>query len=229
MVVAGLLLVVLVGGVVAATVLREPGDDGDVRTDASAPDGGAAGEPEAVVAVTVDAVTFAVEPTEVTLRFRDAAGGELATHSTGVSGQPAPDGAGQVFVDRALLQPLPPGDLELEATLSGPDGEQTCTHDFSVLPDERLILRVALGSPLGAPDGCATIQTLDEWAAGRGNPEGESYVGLSEDEAIERASEVGARVVGRDGVDLVITMDFRPGRVNLTVFDGTVVAAMVEG
>src|SRR5690606_10728678 len=111
----------------------------------------------------------------------------------------------------------------------GPDGEQTCTHDFSVLPDERLILRVALGSPLGAPDGCATIQTLDEWAAGRGNPEGESYVGLSEDEAIERASEVGARVVGRDGVDLVITMDFRPGRVNLTVFDGTVVAAMVEG
>ena len=59
----------------------------------------------------------------------------------------------------------------------------------------------------------------------------DSYVGLEEDEALEKASanNVPARVVERDGESLPVTMDFMPGRLNLSVKEGKVSHVRVEG
>ena len=52
-----------------------------------------------------------------------------------------------------------------------------------------------------------------------------SYVGLEEGVAFEQAEDEGvqARVIRRDGEDLLVTMDFVPDRLNFTVEDGVVV------
>jgi hypothetical protein len=67
--------------------------------------------------------------------------------------------------------------------------------------------------------------------AGRTGPTGESYIGLTQAEADEQARATGltTRVVGVDGMDLAATMDFRPDRLNLMLFDGIVVAAQLDG
>lgn len=60
---------------------------------------------------------------------------------------------------------------------------------------------------------------------------GEQFVGMPLDVAISWAEENGRRWrIGRqDGVDLVLTADFLPGRVTFTVEDGVVTAATIEG
>ncbi len=57
------------------------------------------------------------------------------------------------------------------------------------------------------------------------------YVGLSEAAALAKAkqSNTPARVVERDGQPLPATMDFREGRLNLTVTDGKVTKVNIEG
>ena len=55
--------------------------------------------------------------------------------------------------------------------------------------------------------------------------EPQAYVGLTEDEAIDKAKQQGraARVVERDSEPLPVTMDLQDGRLNLTVVDGKVI------
>lgn len=57
------------------------------------------------------------------------------------------------------------------------------------------------------------------------------YVGLAEQAALDKAARERktARVVERDGESLAITMDYSPGRLNLTVKDGKVSKVQVEG
>jgi hypothetical protein len=89
----------------------------------------------------------------------------------------------------------------------------------------------AAGDAPGAGGECARVETVEEWVAHRTGATGEPYVGLGETEAVDRADAAGleTRIAGRDGVDLVLTMDFRPDRLNLLVFDGVVVAAQLDG
>ncbi len=86
---------------------------------------------------------------------------------------------------------------------------------------------------LGSADetDCAQVQSVEEWAANRTGPTGVDYIGLTEAEADARAEAAGltTRVVGVDGMDLVVTMDLRPDRLNLMLFDGVVVAAQLDG
>ncbi len=58
-------------------------------------------------------------------------------------------------------------------------------------------------------------------------PVAPDYVGLTEDEARERAAEQGRRfrVVHRDGEDFIVTADYVVKRVNAVVRDGVVVTA----
>lgn len=53
------------------------------------------------------------------------------------------------------------------------------------------------------------------------------FAGLSEDQACERAAAQNAplRVVHRDGEDFIVTADYNPRRVNISVRDGIVVTA----
>lgn len=57
------------------------------------------------------------------------------------------------------------------------------------------------------------------------------YVGLSvrEAETVAEANGVPFRVVERDGEQLMVTEDWRPGRINAVVEDGVVVSYTVEG
>lgn len=50
------------------------------------------------------------------------------------------------------------------------------------------------------------------------------YIGLEENEALEKAEGDGvpARVIRRDGEDLPVTMDFMPDRLNFTIEEGVV-------
>lgn len=62
-------------------------------------------------------------------------------------------------------------------------------------------------------------------------PATEDYVGLSEveAEALATANNVPFRVVERDGEALMVTEDYRPGRINAVVVAGVVTAYTVEG
>lgn len=59
-------------------------------------------------------------------------------------------------------------------------------------------------------------------------PQAPDYVGLSEDQARDRAAAQGRRfrVVQRDGEDFVVTADYVENRVNAVVRDGVVVTAV---
>lgn len=59
----------------------------------------------------------------------------------------------------------------------------------------------------------------------------DGYVGLtvSAAEAVAMQNEVPFRVVERDGEPLMVTKDYRPGRINAVVTDGVVTAYTVEG
>lgn len=57
------------------------------------------------------------------------------------------------------------------------------------------------------------------------------YVGLGEQAALDKAKAANkaARVVERDGKSLPVDASFQPGRLNLTVKDGKVASAQIEG
>ena len=58
-----------------------------------------------------------------------------------------------------------------------------------------------------------------------------AYIGLTEQTALDKAQAENkpARIVVRDGEPLAVTMDFMPGRLNLSVRDGKVYRVQVEG
>lgn len=59
----------------------------------------------------------------------------------------------------------------------------------------------------------------------------DEYIGLTEQAALNKAAteNKAARVVERDGESLPVTMDYMPGRLNLSVKDGKVYEVQVEG
>lgn len=59
----------------------------------------------------------------------------------------------------------------------------------------------------------------------------DDYVGLTEQDALAKADteNKSARVVERDGESLPVTMDYMPGRLNLSVKDDKVYKVQVEG
>ena len=128
-----------------------------------------------------------------------------------------------------LVQRVPAGELSLEATLQRAGGPLSCTQPFTAAAGDRLILRLQLGSAAGAD--CAQVESVEDWVANRTGPTGVDYVGLTQAEADDRARAAGltTRVVAADGMDLAVTMDFRPDRLNLMLFDGVVVAAQLDG
>jgi DNA polymerase II large subunit len=74
-----------------------------------------------------------------------------------------------------------------------------------------------------------TTETTDSMSGDTN--QAEDYIGLTvaEAEALATANDEPFRVVERDGEMLPTTRDYRPGRINATVEDGTVVAYEVEG
>jgi hypothetical protein len=229
---------VVVAAVGAVAVLG--GDGGDRHADTVAGEGpGASGaRSAATVAVVYGSETELGRPTEIIpdapeLRFRflDAGGAVLAERSWGEAFEgPAGGRPGEAVVRRGLLQGLPAGEIQLEATLPGALGPVSCTQPVTVVDGDRLILISHVGVDAGpaADLPCAVVETVDSWAEGRtGGPLGESYVGLTLAEAEAQAGADGleVRVVGDSGVDAAVTMDLRCDRLDLTVFDDTVVAA----
>ncbi len=138
--------------------------------------------------------------------------------------RPAPDDDTSTSV---LIDDLPPGPATLE--LQG----QACTMSFD-LAATGTVVTVAV-PPDGSPDGgeCqAMVDPLDQHIAtiveGWGDydrPEG--YIGVTEDEARQRAEAEGltVRVIARDGRSGAHTDDLRTDRVNLILYDDEVRAA----
>jgi hypothetical protein len=230
LVAATALLVVAAVTAFAALVGRDDGDD-DVAVGADRDDlGGSGGQAtDAVVAVTYGDASVSTGTVDLELRFLDADGSVIAERSWSEMEQPAAGAPSEAVVMGGLLQRAPAGDLSLEATLQQ-DGEPvSCTQQFTAAAGDRLILRLQLGS--GADTECAQVQSVEDWTANRTGPTGVDYIGLTEAEAGARAEAAGltTRVVGVDGMDLVVTMDLRPDRLNLMLFDGVVVAAQLDG
>jgi hypothetical protein len=226
---AVLVVVAAVTGLVAF-VGRDDGDD-DVAVRANGDDGGGlAGQAtDAVVAVTYGDASVSSGTIDLELRFLDADGSVIAERSWSEAEQPAAGAPSEAAVIGGLVQGVPAGELSLEATLRQ-DGEPvSCTQPFSAAAGDRLVLRLQLGS--AAETDCAQVQSVEDWAANRTGPTGVDYIGLTEAEADARAEAAGltTRVVGVDGMDLVVTMDLRPDRLNLMLFDGVVVAAQLDG
>jgi hypothetical protein len=227
---AAALLVVAAVTALVAFVGRDDGDD-DVAVGADRDDGGGSGgqATDAVVAVTYGDASVSSGTIDLELRFLDADGSVIAERSWSEVEQPAAGAPGENVVMGGLLQRVPAGDLSLEATLQQ-DGEPvSCTEPFTAAAEDRLILRLQLGS--AAETDCAQVQSFEDWAANRTGPTGVDYIGLTGAEADARAEAAGltTRVVGVDGMDLVVTMDLRPDRLNLILFDGVVVAAQLDG
>jgi hypothetical protein len=199
-------------GTAAVLVGRDDGDDDvAVGDDTDATAGTADG---AVVAVTYGDASLSGEPVDLTLQFLAADGELIAERSWSEVEQ------------GGLVQPVPAGELSLEATLQQLDGPASCTQRFTADAGDRLILRLQFGAST-----CADIQPVDDWVEGRSTQTGADYIGLTQAEAEEQAQAAGltTRVVGVDGMDLVITMDLRTDRLDLMLFDGTVVAASLPG
>jgi hypothetical protein len=214
----------VVVGVVAAAILVGGGDgDNDVAVGGDAGGGSAGQGNEAVVAVTYGDVAFGGGPLDLQLRFLDAEGAVIAERSSGEV-----DLGADIAETGGIVQPVPAGELGLEATLRQDGDTESCTQPFTAAAGDRLILSVQLGSAAGAD--CAKVRSVDDWVADRTGPTGESYIGLTQAEADEQARAAGltTRVVGVDGIDLAVTMDFRPDRLNLMLFDGVVVAAQLD-
>lgn len=235
-------LVVVATAGIAAAMAGDGGDDAPSGDPAPRDDAGGGTEPAAddaddvVVAVTFGEGSIVGDPVDLDLRFLDGGGEVLATRSW----REVEERIGAAPSDPSrwggLLQSLPAGELQLEATLQRSDGPVSCTQPFTAASGDRLILRLEEG-PLGDRSirpgvevPCARVEPVDEWAGGATGPTGQPYVGLAEDDAVARAESEGltTRVVGVDGVHLVVTMDLRPDRLNLMLFDGVVVAAQLD-
>jgi hypothetical protein len=246
---------VAVAAAVVAALVGTGDDDADTSTGGDRE--GAAGAAGATVAVTFGEASVGGAPAELTLRFLDAAGDEIARRSWSEVEEGMAADPNAVTPMGGLLQAVPSGDLRLEATLDGDGGGEpaSCTQPFRTTRGDRLILRLEQG-PLGSEAGggatigvagrgggdvggagstggrdCAPVQPVAEWVEGRTGATGEPYVGLTLEQAERRAAREGltTRVVGVDGMDLAMTMDFRPDRLNLVLFDGRVVAAQLDG
>jgi len=221
-------LVVAAVTALVAFVGRDDGDD-DVAVGTDDNDGGSgAHATDAVVAVTYGEASVGTGTVDLELRFLDADGSVIAERSWSEVEQPAEGAPGEAVVMGGLLQRVPAGNLSLQATLQQAGEALSCTQPFTATAGDRLILRLQLGS---AETDCAQVQSVEDWAANRTGPTGVDYIGLTEAEADARAEAAGltTRVVGVDGMDLVVTMDLRPDRLNLMLFDGVVVAAQLDG
>lgn len=231
--------VLAVVGILAVTLTGGDDDDSGVRADrgSAGSEGSDAAASAATVAVTFGEASVATTPADLTLRFLDASGAVIATRSWSEVEQNLGGAAGDVTAMQGLVQDVPAGEVRLEATLQQSGQPDSCTQQFTPAEGDRLILRLERG-PLGGMTAggdtggsCAPVQTVDEWVQGRTSPTGQRYVGLAVAEAQSRAEGAGltTRVAGVDGMDLALTADFQPDRLNLTLFDGTVVAALLEG
>jgi hypothetical protein len=207
----------VVAGTCSATLLLAPGDDGVVLANS-----GAQPAPGGVVGVTYDDPFVGGRPADLRLAFLTADGDVIARRRWSEV-----EGGG---TEGGLLQAVPTGALRLRATLRQPGGPISCTQPFDVAGGDRLILRVQLGLDGGGP-GCALVETVQDWVQGRTGDAGVPYLGLTLAQAEARAQDDGfvTRVVGVDGIDLMVTLDFRPDRLNLMLFDGVVVAAYLDG
>jgi hypothetical protein len=215
---------VVIGVVTAAILLGGDDGDNDVAVGGDAGGGSAGLGNDAVVAVTYGDVSFGSDPLGLQLRFLDADGAVIAERSSSEV-----DRGTDIARAGGIVLRVPAGELGLEATLERGGDADSCSQPFTAAVGDRLILRVQLGLAAGAE--CAQVQSVDDWVADRTGPTGESYIGLTQAEADERARAAGltTRVVGVDGLDLAVTMDFRPDRLNLMLFDGVVVAAQLDG
>ncbi|MGH9289552.1 MAG: hypothetical protein ACRD0V_14885, partial [Acidimicrobiales bacterium] len=218
-------LVVTAAVVAAVLVGRDDGDD-DVAVGG---DGSAGQGSGAVVAVTYGDASVGTEPVDLELRFLDGGGAVIAERSWSEVEQPTEGPPSEAVVMGGLVQRVPAGELSLEATLQRAGGPVSCTQPFTAAAGDRLILRLQVGSAAGAD--CAQVESVEDWVANRTGPTGVDYVGLTLVEADDRARAAGltTRVVAADGMDLAVTMDFRPDRLNLMLFDGVVVAAQLDG
>jgi hypothetical protein len=215
----------VISGVITAAVLlgRDDGDD-DVAVGGNDGGGSVGQGDDAVVAVSYGDLSVGDVPVDLQLRFLDADGAVIAERSSSeVDRRADMPGVG------GIVQRVPAGELGLEATVQHAGDAVSCTQPFTAAAGDRLILRVQLG--LAAGSECTQVESVDDWVAGRTGPTGESYIGLTQAEADEQARATGltTRVVGVDGMDLAATMDFRPDRLNLMLFDGIVVAAQLDG
>ncbi|MGH9112109.1 MAG: hypothetical protein ACRDZN_07425 [Acidimicrobiales bacterium] len=213
------------------------GGDGDGDDDVAA--GDEAQVPpvthDALVSVTYGDASVGTESVDLTLRFLDADGRVIAERSWSEVEQAIDGSPGETVVMGGLVQGVPAGDLALEATLRPLSGDPvSCTQPFTAGAGDRLILGLQLGATAagpGADPACAGIQPVEDWVAGRTGESGVAYIGLTEAEAETQAQSEGltTRVVATDGMDLAVTMDLRPDRLDLMLFDGVVVAAQPGG
>jgi hypothetical protein len=206
--------VAAVVGVGIALTIDGDGSGGELRTSGSTESLPTAETP-AVVAVTYADGNVTAD-TDVDLRFIGPTGDEFARRNLS---ETADRGGG-------LLQPVPPGSQELVVTHHEGGSDVQCTQPFDARAADRFILRVQ--PPGDDLDECAPTETIAEWVAdATTGPTGNIYRGLHLDEAEARAEDEGltTRVVGLNGADLVVTMDLRPDRLDLRVFEDVVVAA----
>ena len=226
--VAATALVIIAAVTAAVLVGRDDGND-DVAVGGDDTGGSAGQDNDAVVSVTYGDASLSTDPVDLEVRFLDADGAVIAERSWSEVDRPTEGAPGEAVVMGGLVQRVPAGELSLEATLQRAGDPISCTQPFTAGAGDRLILRLQLGS--GAETDCAQVQTVEDWVANRTGPTGVDYIGLTQVEAEDRAQAAGltTRVVGADGMDLAVTMDFRPDRLNLMLFDGVVVAAQLDG
>jgi hypothetical protein len=230
--VAGVAVVALVVVAVAlAVAMSRGGTDDSTVIAAGGPD---ELQPAAVVAVIYGEPSISTPPVDLRFRFLDAAGEVFAERSWDEVQERLPGApAGEVTTMRGVIQEVPAGELQLEATLQTDQGPVSCTQPFTAAADDQLILRVQLSTEsVQLITDCASVGTVDDWVQASGQapasgPIGETYLGLTVSEAEAQASADGltTRVVGRDGMNLFVTADLRCDRLDLKVFDDVVVAA----
>lgn len=213
--------------VLVAVAVVAGGDDDD---DGSVTAGPAAEVPTSAPVAPVLSIAFTGSPSAaqmplgLTVTVRDAEGNLLAER-TSTEVEAAVDGRSDlVFVDRGLIVELP-GEGTYAVEVAGAGGAVTCEVG-PVAPGDRVILPIGTG---GSAPTCSPVERASDWVAARGDDGvvGSTYVGLSEAAAEGRAEAAGytTRVVGRDGLDFVITADLDPNRLDLLVFDGVVLGA----
>ncbi|MFZ1360540.1 MAG: hypothetical protein WAS27_00705 [Candidatus Saccharimonadales bacterium] len=91
-----------------------------------------------------------------------------------------------------------------------------------------VIVAAIVMMPKSTPDATVNIERDDPASA---EVKRDNYMGLTEEVALEKArlANIPARVVERDSQPLPMRMDFREGRLNMTVQDGKVTRVDVEG
>lgn len=233
----GVVLVLVAAGIAVVSLGGEDGDE--PGPDVRAAEGDERNGPQ--VAVTFGRGGEVSDPIGLSLRFVDGQGNDVAIRHWSEVDEPLPDGPqGMVFAMGGLLQDVPPGDLSLEATLELPDGPVTCTQPFTVADGDRVVLDLQRG-PLGTawdeaegalpqPDpnvDCARVSPLEDFLGERTTTTGETYLGLTLEQAERKAADEGltVRLVGENGMGNAITDDLQPDRLDVWVWDDEVVAA----